>query len=103
MSPEVVLGSTGKTTVGLTSRLCKQSLASSFARICSLPGAMSLAKPSLAVLDLDRIRNSRYIDIKQMARDYIMAKDQLVDILMARGAGRWVEKPVEQDQFYFEQ
>ena len=103
LPPEVVLGSTGKTTAGPSSRLCKQSLARSFVRICSLTGAMALAKLSLSVLDLNRIRNSMYFDIKQMARDYVVAKDQLVITLVERGAGRWVEKPVEQDQFYLQQ
>jgi len=102
-TPEVVLGSTGKTTSGPPSRLCKRSLASSFAKICSLPGALTLAKPSLAVHGMEKVINSRYSDLKHMAKDYMEAKNRLVIKLVERGAGRWVEKPVEQDQFYVEQ
>ena len=79
-------------------------MANSFLRICSLPGAITIAaKPSLAILDLEKVKKCRYSDLKQMARDYMEAKTILVDKLVESGAGRWVEKPVEQDQFYIEQ
>jgi len=93
-TPEIVLGSTGKTTSGPPSRLCKRSMANSFLRICSLPGAITIAaKPSLAILDLEKVKKCRYSDLKQMARDYMEAKTILVDKLVESGAGRWVEKP----------
>eukprot|EP00092_Neocalanus_flemingeri_P022786 GFUD01024706.1.p1 GENE.GFUD01024706.1~~GFUD01024706.1.p1 ORF type:complete len:703 (+),score=193.42 GFUD01024706.1:51-2159(+) len=102
-TPEIVLGSTGKTTAGPPSRLSKQSLATSFAVMCRLPGAMTMARPSLVMLEMEKVSNCRYSDLKQMARDYMEAKNRLVEKLVERGAGRWVEKPVEQDQFYIEQ
>ena len=62
-----------------------------------------MARHSLAKFDQRQVMNSRYCDIKQLAGDYMVAKNRLVDKLVNVGAGRWVEKPVEQDQFYMNQ
>jgi len=101
--PEVVLGSTGKTTAGPPSRLCKRSFASNFLGVCRLPGAFNSAKMSLAASSLGQISTSNYSEVKNMARDYQNTKTRLVKKLVETGAGHWVEKPVEQDQFYMKQ
>ena len=102
-SPEVVLGSSGKTTAGNPSRLCKKNLAKNFMRIYNLPGAITTAKKSLANLQQGQVRANRYSDLKHLAKDYMEAKTRLVNKLVERGAGRWVEKPVEQDEFFMDQ
>jgi len=98
-SPEVVVGSSGKTSAGHPSRICKRSLASRFLSICKLPGATQLATTSLHIVDLGQ---SSYRQLKNLVRDYQAAKVILVNKLVETGAGHWVEKPVEQDQFYVE-
>ena len=99
---EVVLGSTGKTSAGPPSRLCKQALSIRFSTISSLPDALSLAKPSLSRIQPASLNNIRYSDLKKLASSYMQAKAKLVQMLVEIGAGRWVEKSVEQDQFYLE-
>ena len=84
-SPEVVLGSSGKTTAGNPSRLCKKNLAKNFMSISNLSGAIPTAKKSLANLQQGQIRASRYSDLKHLAKDYMEAKTRLVNKLW-RGA-----------------
>ena len=100
--PEVVLESTGKTSAGPPSRLCKQALSIRFSKISSLPAALSLAKPSLSRIQPASLNSIRFSDVKKLASGYMEAKAKLVEKLVDLGAGRWVEKPVEQDQFYLE-
>ena len=102
-SPEVVLGSSGKTTAGNPPRLCKQNFAKNFIRISHLPGALTTAKKSLANLHQGQVRASKYSNLKHLAKDYMEAKTRLVNKLLEMGAGRWVEKPVEQDEFFMDQ
>ena len=61
------------------------------------------AKMSLAATSLGQISTSNYSEVKNMARDYQNTKTRLVKKLVETGAGHWVEKPVEQDQFYMKQ
>ena len=58
-----------------------------------------MAITSLRGVDLGQ---SSYRQLKNLARDYQDAKVTLVNKLVETGAGHWVEKPVEQDQFYVE-
>ena len=41
----------------------------------------------------------RYDKLKSLARDHVEAKQCLRERLVAEGCGRWVVKPVEQDEF----
>lgn len=97
--PEVITCSTGRTSQGGISRLCKQSFAVNFIRLCSLPGALSRSKMSLNSLSLDVISRCSYADIKLLAVDNMAAKNTLMKRLHSLGCGRWVVKPIEQDQF----
>jgi len=98
-SPEVVVGSTGKTMSGEPSRLCKRSLAKYFVVICSIPGSLDLSKKSLPIDDVMSVTRYSYGGLKSLATDYSEAKVLLVRELVAIDAGYWVEKPVEQDEF----
>ena len=79
--PEIVNASTGKTINDNVSRLSKRSL---FARFV---GLRRLKTPL------------QYAEAKRLAFDYQEAKKRLMAALDAEGCGRWIEKPVEQDQF----
>ena len=72
-------------------------------RICNLPRAITLAMKSLSNVHQTQVSASKYSDIKHLAKDYMEAKTSLVKKLVERGAGRWVEKPVEQDEFFMDQ
>ena len=41
----------------------------------------------------------RYDELKALAGDHLSAKLRLRERLVQEGCGRWVVKPVEQDQF----
>jgi len=97
--PEVISCSTGRTSQGGISRLCKQSFAVNFISLCSIPGALQRSKKSLNSLSLDVISRCSYADIKMLARDNMAAKHTLMKRLQSLGCGRWVVKPIEQDQF----
>jgi len=97
-SPEIVLGSTGKKTCGNPSRLCKMSFARKFLSLCQVQGAALRAKKSFSSFR-GHVGGIRYSDLKFMAVDYNLAKDELVMKLKELGAGCWVEKPIEQDEF----
>ena len=58
---------------------------------------------SLSNVHLGQVSASKYCDLKHLAKDYMKAKTSLVNKLVERGAGRWVEKPVEQDEFLMDQ
>ena len=62
-----------------------------------------MAKKSLSNVHQRQVSASKYSDLKHLAKDYMMAKSSLVKKLVERGAGRWVEKPVEQDEFFMDQ
>ena len=42
---------------------------------------------------------SRYDELKSLAIDHVEAKQCLKEKLVAEDCGRWVVKPVEQDEF----
>ena len=41
----------------------------------------------------------RYDEVKSLAVENLTAKQRLKEKLVVEGCGRWVVKPVEQDQF----
>ena len=98
---EVVMGATGRTQAGHPSRLCKRALADRFAGLCALPGAVGQARSSLAPLvgsyHIDC--GWRYGELKKLAVEHEAGKRELVAALGRAGAGQWVGKPGEQDQF----
>ena len=57
--PEVVMAASGRNSQDGKSRLCKQSLAERFIRLCSLPAGIQSAKTELANLSLNQICNLR--------------------------------------------
>ena len=85
---EIVNGSTGKTINDSTSRLSKKSL---FKRFLKVSGDLMEVAPFTSPV--------QYSEVKHHASDYQNAKAKLIDALVEAGCGRWIEKPVEQDQF----
>jgi len=98
-APEIVCCSTGKTNQGAPSRLCKRSFADNFLRICSLPSSLMFSRTSLNLRTLADIQMSSYDRLKSLASDNMAAKRELIKTLTESGCGRWVVKPIEQDQF----
>ena len=64
------------------------------------PGSRQASRTSYVGLELEQCS---YRQLKNVARDYQNTKAMLVKKLVETGAGHWVEKPVEQDQFYMVQ
>ena len=95
--PELVVGSTGRTTTGASSRLSKRALASRFLALSEGPGAREAARTAL--LRSDFPLHCSYGQLKAGAGSYQEAKVQLVRRLQEQGAGVWVGKPGEQDSF----
>lgn len=88
---EVILCNTGKTDQGHISRLAKSRF---FERFRNLYGKIpSLIKANVEAPPL------RYIDAKVASADYQQAKEQLFSAFSKGDLGKWVKKPVEQDQF----
>ena len=96
-SPEVVVGASGKTSAGVPSRICKRAIANRFMGLVNLPGARQASLTSLVGM---KLKHCNYRHFKNEAREYQNAKTSLVNKLLETGAGHWVKKPVEQDQFY---
>ena len=74
------------------------SFARKFLSLCQVQGAALRAKKSFSSFR-GHVGGIRYSDLKLMAVDYNLAKDELVMKLKELGAGSWVEKPIEQDEF----
>ena len=70
-----------------------------FLRLCSGDNQVR-ARSSLRSLTMETISRQSYDGIKTLAKDNAQAKRELVSKLLSVGCGRWVAKPVEQDQFY---
>ena len=92
----MVVGAAGKPSSGVPSRICKRSLANRFLNVLRLPGARKASRVSYDGIDLGQCS---YGNMKNKAEDYQKTKAMLVKKLVETGAGHWVEKPVEQDQF----
>jgi len=95
--PELVVGSTGRTTAGTTSRLSKAAFLKDFLRQTAVPGARDMARSPLLRSHLP-LRCS-YAQLKYGAINYCEARQQLMRRLEEVGAGVWVGKPWEQDSF----
>ncbi|KAM3958688.1 adenosine deaminase acting on RNA [Aphomia sociella] len=100
--PEIVNATTGKLETGQPSLLCKQSM---FARWLYLAARLPLlpqddgtgADPLPEQLD-----GFLYNEAKQLCPAYQAAKDRLIQAFEKAKLGRWVKKPLEQDQFVCE-
>ena len=91
-----MVGAAGKKTTGAPSRICKRSLANKFQHVLRIPGAREASGANIEGLDLEQCS---YRQLKDVARNYQETKALSVKKLVEAGAGHWVEKPVEQDQF----
>lgn len=87
---EVINAITGKAELGAASRLCKQSM---YKRFCQLIGRVQSIK------DIQDSDCHPYEHAKQLVEDYQLAKQQLIQSFAKAKLGRWLKKPVEQDQF----
>lgn len=88
---EIINCITGKTEQGQTSRLAK---CQQFARFMKLYGKMP------ALVKANNVSPpQRYVDAKNEASDYQLAKEQLFQAFSHAELGLWVKKPIEQDQF----
>ncbi|CAG4936351.1 unnamed protein product [Parnassius apollo] len=99
--PEIVNATTGKLENGQPSLLCKQSM---FARWQYLVTRLPLLPQETETcvdnksepLDLE---NLPYNEAKQLCTTYQVAKECLVEAFEKANLGRWVKKPIEQDNF----
>ncbi|XP_052745655.1 double-stranded RNA-specific editase Adar [Bicyclus anynana] len=101
--PEVINSTTGKLESGHPSLVCKQSM---FARWLHLVKRLPLLaqdefSPPLQSFpeDVDQIL---YCEAKLLCAPYQEAKDCLINAFDRAQLGRWIKKPVEQDQFLCE-
>lgn len=76
----------GKVDAQTPSRLCKRNFFKRF-------NALKEKYPSLSNI------SSTYNEAKMAATDYQMAKKLLNEAFISSELGRWMEKPLEQDQF----
>lgn len=91
---EVINAITGKAELGAASRLCKQSM---YKRFCQLIGRIQSIK------DIEENDCHPYEHAKELVEDYQLAKQQLIQSFAKAKLGRWLKKPVEQDQFEFDE
>lgn len=87
---EVINAITGKAELGAASRLCKQSM---YKRFCQLISHVQSIK------DIKESDCHPYEHAKELVEDYQLAKQQLIQSFAKAKLGRWLKKPVEQDQF----
>ncbi|GBP55252.1 Double-stranded RNA-specific editase 1 [Eumeta japonica] len=105
LAPEVVNATTGKLENGQPSMLCKQSM---FARWCYLlRRGLPLLPPDMETSAdrteaLSRLESLLYDEAKLLCPAYQVAKQRLVEAFDKAKLGKWVEKPLEQDQFLCE-
>ncbi|KAJ2943436.1 hypothetical protein O0L34_g12242 [Tuta absoluta] len=97
---EVLNATTGKLESGQPSLLCKQSM---FARwqylltkIPELQQELEQPPPPAS------LGNLLYNEAKQLCPAYQAAKDRLIEAFDKAKLGRWIKKPIEQDQFVCE-
>lgn len=88
---EVINTMTGKTEQGASSQVCKQAF---FKRFLHLYGKISsFTGQSMAQ------HPRAYADAKAAVMEYQAAKQQMCLAFQSAGLGRWLKKPIEQDQF----
>ncbi|XP_053568931.1 double-stranded RNA-specific editase B2 [Bombina bombina] len=85
---EIINTTTGKTSCGNSSRLCKHML---YSRWAKLYGKLSTRS--------SRETPSMYCDAKLVNPQYQSVKQQLFKAIQSSSLGTWVKKPPEQDQF----
>lgn len=71
----------------ISSRICKASLYSQFVSLCKMKNRTDL------------LENKSYKDAKELATSFQQAKQSLYQLCEKKGYGRWMRKPVEQEQF----
>ncbi|XP_013195709.2 double-stranded RNA-specific editase 1-like [Amyelois transitella] len=102
--PEIVNATTGKLESGQPSLLCKQSM---FARwqyiVRRLPLLQQDLEPDMKQHQLPSdLEHMLYNEAKQLSPTYQVAKDRLIEAFEMAKLGRWIKKPLEQDQFVCE-
>ncbi|KAL0808350.1 hypothetical protein ABMA28_012834 [Loxostege sticticalis] len=102
--PEIVNATTGKLESGQPSLLCKQSMFARWQylvkRLPLLPQENNIGfEPVKMPEDLDHLL---YNEAKQLCPTYQVAKERLIEAFDKAKLGRWVKKPLEQDQFVCE-
>ncbi|CAB3231793.1 unnamed protein product [Arctia plantaginis] len=115
--PEVINATTGKLESGQPSLLCKQSM---FARWQYLAQRLPLVSQTHREVDShakllqetepgvepahlpQNLDGMLYNEAKQLCPTYQLAKTRLIDAFEKAKLGRWIKKPIEQDQFVCE-
>ncbi|KAF5286224.1 hypothetical protein FQR65_LT02236 [Abscondita terminalis] len=87
---EIINATVGKPKIGF-SKLCKQNFLRRYIDTCS---------KLMNSTDFSKILFT-YKKAKQSAKDYNIAKEQLLEAFSKAGLGTWVNKPEEQDKFTF--
>ncbi|XP_028037491.1 double-stranded RNA-specific editase Adar isoform X1 [Bombyx mandarina] len=102
-APEVLNATTGKLENGQPSLLCKQSM---FARwqylIKKLPPLQQSHPDGTSVSLPNHLDTLLYNEAKLLSPTYQVAKDRLFQAFEKAKLGRWIKKPLEQDQFVCE-
>ncbi|KAJ8705877.1 hypothetical protein PYW08_012923 [Mythimna loreyi] len=102
--PEVINATTGKLESGQPSLLCKQSMFARWhylvRRLPLLPQECEDAPPPPELPEHpDALL---YNEAKQMCPTYQLAKQRLIEAFEKAKLGRWIKRPLEQDQFVCE-
>ncbi|KAI8427173.1 hypothetical protein MSG28_014785 [Choristoneura fumiferana] len=101
--PEVINATTGKLESGQPSLLCKQSMFARWqhlvTRLPLLPQDPESAEPAGLPDKPDALL---YNEAKQLCPAYQVAKERLIEAFDKAKLGRWIKKPIEQDQFICE-
>lgn len=95
---EVLNAMTGRLEAGeMSSRVCKQEL---FQRLGALLDHPSV-KP-LTGVDAEAVKQMSYGEVKALCKDYQTSKRSLYSAFSKAGLGKWVSKPLEQEEFYLD-
>ncbi|KAG7298502.1 hypothetical protein JYU34_018136 [Plutella xylostella] len=101
--PEIINATTGKLESGQPSLLCKQSM---FARwqylVKRLPLLPQSTECTTVTPTLPQLDGLLYQEAKQLSPGYQLAKQRLIEAFDKAKLGKWVKKPLEQDQFICE-
>ncbi|CAK1555945.1 unnamed protein product [Leptosia nina] len=99
--PEILNAVTGKLDTDQPSLLCKQAM---FARWIYLMKKLPLSpqEPMDKLPKVDEPEALLYAEAKQLSTEYQVAKQCLMAAFERAQLGKWVKKPIEQDQFLCE-
>ncbi|XP_026318355.1 double-stranded RNA-specific editase Adar isoform X2 [Hyposmocoma kahamanoa] len=103
---EVLNATTGKLESGQPSLLCKQSMFARWQyitkRLSPLEQTIDIEMDEEAATMPSNLDSLLYNEAKERCHTYQAAKDRLIEAFERAKLGRWIKKPIEQDQFVCE-